>query len=93
MKLKSTPEIMQDVFPLKEQGHYNLRNQTNFEIPHVKTVNYGLESIRFLGTKIWDGLPNDLKSKESVSSFLKQRLISGNQNNVLAAFVKCICKI
>ena len=54
---------MEDVFPLKEQGHYNLENQINFEIPHVKTVNYGLESIRFLGPKIWDGLPNDLKSK------------------------------
>ena len=52
VKLKSTPEIMQDVFPLKEQGHYNLRNQTNFEIPHVKTVNYGLESIRFLGPNV-----------------------------------------
>ena len=71
VKLKSTPEIMQDVFPLKEQGHYNLRNQKNFEIPHVKTVNYGLESIRFLGPKIWDSLPNDLKNKESVSSFKK----------------------
>ena len=62
---------MEDVFPLKEQGHYNLENQINFEIPHVKTVNYGLESIRFLGPKIWDGLPNDLKNKESVSSFKK----------------------
>ena len=48
VKLKSTPEIMQNIFPLKEQGHYNLTNQTNFEIPYDKTVNYGLESIRFL---------------------------------------------
>ena len=92
VKLKSTPEIIQDVFSLKEQGHYNLRNQTNFEIPHVKTVNYGLESICFLGPKIWDGLPNDLKIKNQ-SVVLKKQLRSGNQNNVLAAFVKRICKI
>ena len=61
--IKSSPEIMQEVFPLKEQVHYNLRTQTDFEIPHVKTVNYGLESIRFLS------VPNDIKRKESVSSF------------------------
>ena len=60
---------MQEVFPLKEQVHYNLRTQTDFKIPHVKTVNYGLESIRFLGPKIWKSVPNDLKRKESVSSF------------------------
>ena len=67
--IKSSPEIMQEVFPLKEQVHYNSRTQTDFEIPHVKTVNYGLESIRFLGPKIWESVPNDHKRKESVSSF------------------------
>ena len=50
--IKSPPEIMQEVFPPKEQVHYNLRTQSDFEIPHVKTANYGLESIRFLGPKI-----------------------------------------
>ena len=67
--IKSSPEIMQEVFPLKEQVHYNSRTQTDFEIPHVKTVNYGLESIRFLGLKIWSNWPNGHKRKESVSSF------------------------
>ena len=89
--IKSSPQIMQEVFPLKEQIHYSLRTQTDFEIPHVKTVNYGLESIRFLGPKIWESFPNDLKRKESVS-ISKQQLRSGNQNNFLVAFVKHICK-
>ena len=35
----------------------------------VKSVNYGLESIRFLGPKIWESLPNNLKNKESIESF------------------------
>ena len=69
MYIKSSPEIMQEVFQLKEQGHYNLRTQTHFEIPHVKTVNYGLESIRFLGPKILEALPNDFKRMESVNCF------------------------
>ena len=38
-------------------------------IPTVKSVNYGLESIMFLGSKIWESLPNNLKNKESIESF------------------------
>ena len=56
-------------FPVKEQGNHNLRNQTNFLIPQVKSVNDGFESIRVLGPKIWESLPNDLKNKESADSF------------------------
>ena len=44
-------------------------NDKHSSFPHVKTVNYGLESIPFLGPKIWESVPNDLKRKESVSSF------------------------
>ena len=58
-----------------------MQNQTDFVIPQVKSVNYGLESIRFLGPKIWESLPNDLKNKESVDSF-KQPLIDGTLNQV-----------
>ena len=63
---KTSPEIMQEVFQMKDRGHYFLRNQRDFMILTVKSVNYGLESIRFLGTKIWESLPNDLKNKESI---------------------------
>ena len=38
-------------------------------IPTVKSVNYGLESIRFLGPKIWESVPNNLKNKEPIESF------------------------
>ena len=45
---KTSPEIIQKVFLVKEQGNYNLRNQSDFVIPQVKSVNYGLESMRVL---------------------------------------------
>ena len=60
---------MQEVFLVKEQGHYNLRNQTGFVISQVKSVNYGQESVGVLEPKIWESLPNDLKNKEQVDSF------------------------
>ena len=66
---KTSLEIMQEVFQVKEQGNPNLQNQTDFVILQVKSVNHGLESIRILGSKIWESLPNVLKNKESVDSF------------------------
>ena len=65
---KTSPELMQEVFLVKEQGNYNLQNQIDIVTPQVKSVNYGLESIRILGPKVWESLPNDLKNKESVDS-------------------------
>ena len=60
---------MQEVFQIKDPGHYSSRNQRDFVIPAVKLVNYGLESIRFLGRKIWESLPNNLENKDSIESF------------------------
>ena len=60
---------MQKVFQIKDQGDYFLRNQRDFVSRTVKSVNYGLESIRFLWPKIWESLPNNLKNKESIESF------------------------
>ena len=51
---KTSPEITQEHFMVKEQGNYNLRNQAGFVIYQVKSVNYGLESIWILGLKIWE---------------------------------------
>ena len=66
---KISPEIMQKVFQIKDQRNNFLRNQINFVVPAVKSVNYGLESIRFLGLKVWERLPNNMKNKESIESF------------------------
>ena len=66
---KISPEIMQKVFQIKDQRNNFLRNQINFVVLAVKSVNYGLESIRLLGLKVWERLPNNMKNKESTESF------------------------
>ena len=66
---KTSPEIMQEMFTIKEQGEYNLRNQADFVVLHVESVNFGFESIRYIGPKIWESLPQDLKNKETIDSF------------------------
>ena len=59
---------MQDVFLVKEQGNYNLRNWTNFVFSQVENTNYGSESLCVLGPKIWEISLNELKNKESDDS-------------------------
>lgn len=39
------PEITQEIFPVKKQEEYNLRNQTDLIISYVKRVNYGIFSV------------------------------------------------
>ena len=86
---KTSPEIIQDVFQVKDQGNYNLRNQTDFVIPQVKSVNRGLESIWLLGPKIWKTCKLFKKMKNWLI-VLKLPLRDGNLNYVLAVFVKLI---
>ena len=52
-----SPKFMNSEFPLK----ITHCSKQIFLIQNVKTVNYGLETISFLGPKIWSILPNELK--------------------------------
>ena len=67
--IKTSSEIMQEVFQTNDQEHYFLRNQRDFIIPAIKFVNYDLKSIRFLGQKIWESFPNNFNNKGSFGSF------------------------
>ena len=69
VKNNLSPEFMQGISPERNIERYNLRKQINFQIPGPKTVTYGTESIQFLGSKIWNLIPNDLKSATNLSIF------------------------
>ena len=44
--------------------------QSTFYNPvNPKTTNYGIETLRNLGPKIWDIIPNDIKEAETLNSF------------------------
>ena len=43
----SATDILNEVFSLKPPSNYNLRNQQEFVIRHMKTVYYGLNSLAF----------------------------------------------
>ena len=65
------PDIMNDIFELQNPS-YNLRSSCNqFRRENVNTVHYGIQSVRYLGLKIWELVPNDIKYSNSSSKFKK----------------------
>ena len=47
------PEIMNDIFKLRENTHYNLRGTSQFLVDPIHSVFNGSESASYLGPKIW----------------------------------------
>ena len=50
---------------------YNLRNYSDFAVPNVKSAFHGSESMSYLGPKIWDIVPLELKELTSLNAFKK----------------------
>ena len=57
------------MFPFKPTSDYNLRNQQEFTVRPIKTLHYGLNSLAYLGPRILELLPNNLKRLESAEAF------------------------
>ena len=52
-----SPTIVRQLFQPRNND-YNLLQLSQFELPNVRSVFCGLESISFLGPKIWNIVPN-----------------------------------
>ena len=65
----SATDILNERFSIKPPSNYNLRNQQEFILRHIKTVHYGLNALAYLGPRIWELLSNNLKILESVEAF------------------------
>ena len=61
-----SPEIVNELFQFREPIPYELRRRSQFQIPFVHLVFSGTESLKFLGSKIWALVPNEMKQSESL---------------------------
>ena len=66
-----SPEIMNEIFQLKEKSHYNLRYKSEFRIPPIHSVYHGSESVSYLGPKIWELIPPVIRQIDTFSKFKK----------------------
>ena len=60
--------IMHEIFE-QRNIQYNLRSQTDFQLGSVKTVNCDLRALKYLGPKIWNIVPSEIKHSESLAQF------------------------
>ena len=77
--------ILCDIFPLR----YRLRSQTDFSVSSVNTTHFGLNSLRYFISQVWNMVPLELENLNNVEIF-NLKLENGNQCN---ANVHCVCHI
>ena len=60
---------MAEVFEIKEP-HYNLHSKaSHFKRENVKSTHYGIQSVRHLGPKIWNIVPQNIRESNSLNEF------------------------
>ena len=65
-----SPPILSELFRRRYISN-NLRSNSNFAVPNVKSIFHGSESIFYLGPKILDIVPLELKELTSLNVFKK----------------------
>ena len=63
-----SPSYLNNLFEVIDVP-YDLRDSNVVEQPLVRTVTYGIKSLRYFGAKLWNNLPADLKSACSLADF------------------------
>ena len=66
-----SPEIMNEIFQLREKSHYNLRYTSEFIIPPSHSVYHGSESASYLGPTIWELILPIIRQIDTFSGFKK----------------------
>ena len=82
------PEIMKKLFAPK-RSPYDLRNSNSFRRKKVNCVWDGTDSVSYLGPKILELVPNEIKESESLNAF-KFKIKDGSLKNVHAEYAKYI---
>ena len=79
------PAIMNNIFEFNDNP-YSLRNDTAyFKSRNVRTVRYGIETASFVGPRIWNSIPLEIKESTSLQIF-KSKIKSWTPKN-------CPCKL
>ena len=77
------PSFMEEVF-VTNAVPYNLRGSTNLVLPKARTNLYGIDTVRFVGQKLWENLPKEIKESKTLEIF---------KRNIKSTTLKCSCKL
>ena len=59
---------LNNIFSTKD-CKYNFRDSHKLQLPRVNTTTYGINSFKYLGSKLWHLLPHEIKSSETFEIF------------------------
>ena len=62
-------QIVNEIFRIRNEASHELRQRSRFHLASGNTVFSGTESIRSLGPKIWELIPNDIKCLQNLKDF------------------------
>ena len=62
------PNFVKQMFEEKAMP-YNLRCSDKLQLPKAKTTCLGIDTVRFMGMKVWETLPPELKNSDSLQVF------------------------
>ena len=84
VKNKTAPLPFQEIFEDQKYSR-EIRGGRSWEVPKVRTVAYGTESIRYRGPATWELIPEEIKKSESLTEF-KKKIKSWKATN-------CACRL
>ena len=82
-------DIMAQLICKRNSVGYSLRSQTDFSLPQVKSVNYGLKALRYFGPKIWNIISSLITGYSNVSIIISQPLKYLFNNDFLQKLMFC----
>ena len=80
----TTPPIMQKYF-IRKDVNYDLRTRDLLQIPAAKSITFGIDSIKFRGSLLWNSTPDVIK-RASSAAFCRKGMPNWNGE-------ECNCKI
>ena len=87
------PPFMKEIF-MQRNISYSLRHGDDAQLPKVRTTSFGVESIAYLGNKLWQNLPQEIKQSNSLPIFKKQiRCWNGGKCKMMYIVNSRLCKV
>ena len=71
------PPFMKDIY-MERNISYNLRHGNDAQLPKVRTTSFGIETTVYVGNKLWQLIPQEIKES---STFPRIRCWNGDQCN------------
>ena len=65
-----SPDFLNNLVTIKNNNSYNFRYTNILDTPRVRTERYGKNSFRFEAVRVWNSLPNEMRTVQEYKDFV-----------------------